>query len=85
MRNQAQPTAAKLFESSDDWNLQFDVCTKDGQTKNAVFPPHILASRLGPDGVMWSDKLRTVAWMELTLPFEENMSKWHCNKHEKYI
>ena len=67
--------AAKLFESSDDWELQFDVSTKDDQTKNAVLPPHILASRLRPDGVMWSDKLRTV---------EENMSKWHYSKHEKY-
>ena len=84
MSTQAQPAAAKLFESSDDWELQFDVSTKDGQTKNAVFPPHILASRLRPDGVMWSDKLRTVAWVELTSPWEENMSKWHYSKHEKY-
>ena len=75
MSTQAQPAAAKLFESSDDWELQFDVSTKDGQTKNAVFPPHILASRLRPDGVMWSDKLRTVAWVELTSPWEENMTK----------
>ena len=36
MSTQAQPAAAKLFESSDDWELQFDVSTKDGQTKNAV-------------------------------------------------
>ena len=31
-----------LFETSDDWQLQFDVCIKgDGQTKNAPFPPHM--------------------------------------------
>ena len=36
---------------------------------------------------MWSDKLRTVAWVELTsqlFSWEENMSKWHYSKHEKY-
>ena len=25
-----------------------------------------------------------MAWVELTSPWEENMSKWHYNKHEKY-
>ena len=80
----AQSMPTRLFQSSDDWQLQFDVCTKDGQTKNAPFPPHIIASRQRPDGVMWSDKLKTVAWVELTSPWEENMTKWHYSKQEKY-
>ena len=33
---------------------------------------------------MWSDRLKTVAWIELTSPWEENMTKWHFDKHEKY-
>ena len=81
----ATTVSPSLFESSDDWQLQFDVCIKgDGQTKNAPFPPHILASKLRPDGVLWSDKLKTVAWVELTSPWEENMTKWHFKKHDKY-
>ena len=33
---------------------------------------------------MWSNKLKPVAWIELTSPWEENMSKWHMKKHDKY-
>lgn len=74
-----------LFESSDDWKLQFDVCVKnDGQTKNAAFPPHIAASKCRPDGVIWSDKLKKVLWIELTSPWEENMNDWHFKKLRKY-
>ena len=78
-------TPKALFETSDDWELQFDVCVAaDGQTKNSPFPPHITASKCRPDGVMWSNKLKTVAWIELTSPWEENMSEWHMKKHDKY-
>ena len=74
-----------LFETSDDWELQFDVCVAaDGQTKNSPFPPHIIASKYRPDGVMWSNKLKTVVWIELTSPWEENMTNWHMRKHDKY-
>ena len=74
-----------LFESSDDWKLQFDVCVKkDGQVKNSPFPPHIAASKCRPDGVIWSDKLKKVLWIELTSPWEENMNDWHFKKLRKY-
>jgi hypothetical protein len=74
-----------LFETSDDWKLQFDVCVKkDGQTKNAPFPPHIAASKCRPDGVIWSDKLKKVLWIELTSPWEENLNDWHFKKLRKY-
>ena len=33
---------------------------------------------------MWSNKLKTVVWIELTSPWEENMSSWHMKKHYKY-
>ena len=84
-RTKATTVAPTLFETSDDWELQFDVCVKcDGQTKNAPFPPHIVPSKVRPDGVIWSNKLKTVAWVELTSPWEENMTKWHFTKHDKY-
>lgn len=85
MKTKATTVAPSLFESSDDWQLQFDVCVKgDGQTKNAPFPPHIVTTKQRPDGVIWSDKLKSVIWVELTSPWEENMTKWHFSKHEKY-
>jgi hypothetical protein len=82
---QLKEESKPLFESSDDWELQFDVCVAaDGQTKNSPFPPHIAASKYRPDGVMWSNKLKKVVWIELTSPWEENMSIWHMRKHDKY-
>ena len=79
------PAAVPLFETSDDWQLQFDITVKsDSQSKNAAFPPHIAATSCRPDAVIWSDKLETVVWIELTSPWEENMTKWHFRKHEKY-
>ena len=37
-----------------------------------------------PDGVMWSDKLKMVMWIVLTSPWEENMTTWYFEKHDKY-
>ena len=79
------PAVVPLFETSDDWQLQFDITVKsDSQSKNAAFPSHIAATSCRPDAVIWSDKLKTVVWIELTSPWEENMTKWHFRKHEKY-
>ena len=33
---------------------------------------------------MWSDKLKMVMWIELTLPWEENVTTWYFEKHDKY-
>ena len=77
------------FELSDDWELQFDLqpqdgCDKDECRPKVPFPPHIAAASRRPDGVMWSDKLKTVMWIELTSPWEENMTHWYFEKHDKY-
>tara|TARA_X000000950_G_scaffold273398_1_gene357148 strand:- start:49 stop:1680 length:1632 start_codon:yes stop_codon:yes gene_type:complete len=77
------------FELSDDWQLQFDLPQQDGDAKqecnpNQPFPPHIASTGRRPDGVMWSDKLKMVMWIELTSPWEENMTTWYFEKHDKY-
>ena len=56
----------------------------DGQVKNSPFPPHIAASKYRPDGVIWSDKLKKVLWIELTSPWEENLNEWHFKMQRKY-
>ena len=33
---------------------------------------------------MWSDKSKMVMWIELTSPWEENMTTWYFEKHDKY-
>ena len=77
------------FERSDDWKLQFDLQPQDGcdaeECKPKIpFPPHIAAVSKRPDGVMWSDKLKMVMWIELTSPWEENMNHWYFEKHSNY-
>ena len=74
-----------LFESSDDWTIQFDLdVPEDGQKKNQPFPIHIAEIAKRPDGLVFSDKLKTLIYIELTSPWEENMGKSHFRKFEKY-
>ena len=74
-----------LFEQSDDWVLQFDLdYKKDGQRKNGPFPVHITPTEQRPDGIMFSDKLKTVMWLELTSPWEENLTDSYIRKKAKY-
>ena len=61
------------FELSDDWQLQFDLPQQDDDAKqecnpNQPLPPHIASTSKRPDGVMWSDKLKMVMWIELNSP-----------------
>ena len=82
--SRASPAEA-LFESSDDWVVQFDLdVPEDGQTKNQPFPAHIGAVAKRPDGLIYSDKLKKLVYIELTAPWEENMKKSNFRKFEKY-
>ena len=78
-----------LFERSDDWQIQADLNVERSgdepeQKAKRPFPPHITSTRQRPDAIMWSDKLKTVMWVELTSPWEENMERWFFEKHERY-
>ena len=58
-----------------------------GQRKTLPFPSEIATvSGRGsrPDGVIWSMSSKTVVWIELTSPWEENMTKRHYEKKNKY-
>ena len=56
------------------------------QTKERCFPVEILGGDLGlrPDGVIWSRSTETVVWIELTSPWEDNMTLRHSEKHTRY-
>lgn len=74
-----------LFSEGDDWKVQFDFETEEAECKR--FPPEIaIVSGEGsrPDGVMWSMETRTVVWIELTSPWEENEKKNHELKKVRY-
>ena len=49
-----------------------------------TFPAHIAASSRRPDGLIFSDKLKKVVWVELTSPWEENLTKAYTCKKVKY-
>ena len=75
-----------LLELAPDWKFQFDVqapaCT---QYKSIPFPTEILeTSAYRPDGVIWSMSRKIVIWIELTCPWEENMTIRHLEKRAKY-
>ena len=83
----AQSSQAPPLESADDWKVQFDVNDEGVSVKERPFPSEIAVvsgpdSR--PDGVIWSMQTKTVIWIELTSPWEENLTKKHFKKMDKY-
>ena len=78
-------TNQALFRQSSDWKVQFDFEDQDGLS--APFPLDIaVVSGEGsrPDGVMWSVETKTIVWIELTSPWEENLRKNHDLKKGRY-
>ena len=65
--------------------VQFDLDRKeDEQRKNGPFPAHIAATAKRPDGVMYSDKLKSVMWLKLTSPWVENLTDSFIRKKRSY-
>ena len=65
-----------------DWKFQFDIHAPDyNQVKSRMFPSEILEVSQMPDGVIWSCSTKVVIWIELTVPWEENMTL--CNAAKK--
>ena len=67
--------------------MQFNVNDEGVSVKERPFPSEIAVvygpgSR--PDGVIWSMQTKTVIWTELTIPWEENLTKKHFEKMDKY-
>ena len=80
------PELTELLAKAPDWKLMFDIDSpKHGQSKAPPFPAEILAgvSEI-PDGLIWSVSSKTLIWVELTSPWEENMTTWHTTKRSKY-
>ena len=92
-------TKQDVLARASDWKVQFYLDMSEGMSKQREgvhsdghrialpFPPEIaVVSGKGsrPDGVIWSMSSKTVIWIELTSPWEENMSKRHFEKKDKY-
>ena len=61
---------------------------KDGQRAKEPFPAHIgkgeFATATRPDILIYSDKIQPLIYIELTSPWEANMSQAHRGKMKKY-
>ena len=80
------PIVEHVLAKAADWKLMFDMNVPEyEQSKERPFPPEILGFSGGrPDGVIWSCSTRTVIWIELTSPWEDNMKLRHSEKHTRY-
>ena len=79
------PEVVDVLATALDWKLQFDIhAPAFHQEKSQMFPPEILESSKMPDGVIWSCSTRTVIWIELTVPWEENMTLRNAEKNARY-
>ena len=79
------PDLKDLLATASDWKLQFDIdAPSHRQVKDPPFPTEIVATSLRPDGVIWSSSSKQVIWIELTSPWEENMTTWHDTKLANY-
>ena len=69
----------------DDWVLQFDLAYNDvGQRKNGPFSARIATTGKWLDGIMFSDKLEAVMWLELTSTWEYNLAESCTRKKSCY-
>ena len=80
----------EVLSGASDWKVQFDIDLTDGaslgyRTSLPFQPEFAVASGKGsrPDGVIWSLSSKAVIWIELTSPWEENMSKRRYEKKSK--
>ena len=67
-----------VLHSASDQNLEFDL---DGML---IVPVFLAISTLRPDILLFSRCTKKVIIIELTCPFEENISQWHEEKSHKY-
>ena len=49
-----------------------------------IFPQHIVYTLSRPDIVLWSDNVKKVVLVELTVPWEENIEEAYERKKAKY-
>ena len=78
--NKPQKTRANpnLLSAATDWELRADV------GERLRFPEHITTTKLRPDIVFFSEKLKKIVLWELTVPWEENAEEAHERKRLKY-
>ena len=77
-RQVSKPQGQKFLAAARDWKMAADL-------KEALhFPHHIVHTQERPDIVVWSDTVKRVIIVELTVPLEENMEEDFERKKLRY-
>ena len=77
-RQVSKPQGQKFLAAARDWKMAADL-------KEALhFPLHIVHTQERPDIVIWSDTVKRVIIVELTVPWEENMEEAFERKKLRY-
>ena len=77
-RRGPKPQGQKFLAAARDWKMAADL-------KEALhFPHHIAHTQEWPDIVIWSDTVKRVIIVELTVPWEENMEEAFERKKLRY-
>ena len=74
----------KNASGSNSSNIQIFSDMPGFTTTGGTLPVHIVVSKLRPDIVIVNNKTKSVHLVELTVPFEHNISKAHERKTQKY-
>ena len=77
-RQVSKPQGQKFLAAARDWKMAVDL-------KEALnFPHHIVHTQEWPDIVIWSDTVKRIIVVELTVPWEENMDEAFERKKLRY-
>ena len=81
------PSPKNVLSGASDWKVQFDLNLGLESEKDRPFPSEVAVvtgkgSR--PDGIIWSMETKTIIWIELTSPWEENFKKNYDLKFKRY-
>ena len=73
-----QKLNSRLLSGANDWKVSADLGSM------LIFPQHIVYTLSRPDIVLWSDNVKKVVLVELTVPWEENIEEAYERKKAKY-
>jgi hypothetical protein len=79
------PATESLLSAANDWKAIVDLPEKNWRV---VLPVEIIATLQKPDSVLWSWSAKTLIFIELTVPFEENIAnaaKYKIRRYNKLV
>ena len=77
--NKVLPCRQNLLTGANDWQLLIDF-----EHQKLVFPPEICSTDKRPDIIIWSQCLRMILIIELTVPADENIVAAQIRKTARY-